>query len=91
MTAAPEREIGNEISGALHDSTGGFELVIGALAAAGLGFLIDRAVGTTPLITIIFAVVGFIGATISIYYRYRATMDSADASRTARRTGEVAA
>ncbi|MEM7096122.1 MAG: AtpZ/AtpI family protein [Actinomycetota bacterium] len=68
----------------MHNSTGGFELVVGMLAAAGFGFLIDRAFGLTPMFTLIFAVIGFVGATISLFYQYRAKMDSVTTTRTAR-------
>ena len=87
MTAAPEREIGRELTGALHDSTGSYELVIAAIAAAGFGFLIDRAVGTLPVFTLIFAMAGFIGAGYSLWLQYREKMASVTADRTARVAG----
>lgn len=87
MTTAPEREIGHELTGALHDSTGSYELVIAALAAAGFGFLIDRAFGIVPVFTLIFAVAGFIGAGYSLWLKYREQMAVASADRSARVAG----
>ena len=90
MTAAPEREIGNELTGALHDSTGSYELVIAAVAAAGFGFLIDRAFGIMPVFTLIFAIAGFIGAGYSLWLKYREQMAGMTAERLAR-TGSASA
>ena len=87
MTAAPEREIGHELTGALHDSTGSYELVIAAIAAAGFGFLVDRAFGIVPVFTLIFAVAGFIGAGYSIWLKYLDQMATITADRMARRDG----
>lgn len=89
MTPSPEREIGRELTGALHDSTGSYELVIAALAAAGMGYLIDRAFGLVPLFTLIFAIVGFIGAGYSLYMQYQAKMSNVSAERSARVTGRA--
>ena len=87
MTPSPEREIGRELTGALHDSTGSYELVVAALAAAGLGFLIDRAFGILPLFTLVFAIAGFVGAGYSLYLQYSAKMGTVSAERSARVTG----
>ena len=86
MTPSPEREIGRDLTGALHDSTGSYELVVAALAAAGLGFLIDRAFGIVPLFTLVFAIVGFIGAGYSLYLQYSAKMGTVSAERSGRVT-----
>lgn len=87
MTRSPEREIGRDLTGALHDSTGSYELVVAALAAAGLGFLIDRAFGILPVFTLVFAIVGFVGAGYSLYLQYSAKMGTISAERSARVTG----
>lgn len=84
MTLPPEREIGRELVGAMHHSTGSYELVVAALAAAGLGFWIDYVLGIVPVFTLIFAIVGFIGAGYSIYLRYQEQMETENADRTAR-------
>ena len=86
MTHPPEREIGRELAGAMHHSTGSFELVIAALAAAGLGFWIDSVLGIVPVFTLIFALAGFIGAGYSLYLKYQEKMASENADRSARRS-----
>ncbi len=90
MTQPPEREIGRELTGALHHSTGSYELVVAAFAAAALGFWIDTVLGIRPILTLIFAVFGFVGAGYSIYLRYQAQMAVAEADRTARRAAPKA-
>ena len=60
--------------------------MFGAVLLALIGLLVDRAVGTVPVFTIIFALGGFVGAAASIYYRYQHNMDAA---RAARRGGSV--
>lgn len=87
MTHPPEREIGGELAGAMHQSTGSYELVIAALAAAAVGFWIDHVLGLTPIFTLVFAIAGFIGAGYSIYLKYTADMAEADAERTTRKSG----
>lgn len=87
MTLPPEREIGRELAGAMHQSTGSYELVIAAIAAAALGFWIDTVIGTRPIVMIVFALAGFIGAGYSIYLKYQAQMAAAEAVRIERRNG----
>lgn len=59
----------------LHQSHGSFELVVSPIVLALLGFWMDRSVfHTTPVLTVVFAVVGLVGAAIKIYYGYRAQM-----------------
>ena len=70
--------------GAMHHSTGSYELVVAAIAAAAIGFVIDSIFGIVPLFTLLFAIIGFVGATYSIWLKYRASMASAGARRTAR-------
>ena len=64
----------SDITQSVHRSSGSFELVIGAVIFALIGLLVDRSTGTTPLFMLIFAFAGFIGAAISIYYRYKAAI-----------------
>ena len=85
MTESPEREIGSELVGALHNSSGSFELVAGAVVAALVGFGIDSLLGLTPIFTVIFAVAGLLGATYSILFAYRTRMEAAATDRTLRR------
>lgn len=65
----------SDITQSVHSSSGSFELVIGGALLSLIGLLVDRWVGTTPLFMLIFAFVGFAGAAISIYYRYKASID----------------
>ena len=90
MTHPPEREIGRELAGAMHHSTGSFELVIAALAAAGLGFWIDSVLGIVPVFTLIFAIAGFIGAGYSLYLKYQQKMATENETRESRRSGAPA-
>lgn len=85
MTPQPERTIGRDLTSALNDSTGSYELVFAVMAAAGFGFLVDRAFGTVPVVTIIFAVIGSIGGGYKLWLDYQARMDSAIAARNERR------
>ena len=84
MSNPPEREIGSELSDAMRHSTGSYELVIAAIAAAGLGFWIDSMIGIVPVFTLIFAIAGFVGAGYSIYLKYQEKMATENADRTAR-------
>lgn len=89
MSNPPEREIGSELSDAMRHSTGSYELVIAAIAAAGLGFWIDYVLGLVPLFTLIFAIAGFIGAGYSLYLQYQEKMTTENAERETRRTRKV--
>ncbi len=87
MTNPPEREIGREVAGAMHRSTGSYELVVAAMAAAGLGFWIDSVLGIVPVLTLVFALAGFVGAGYSIWQTYQTQMATANEERIARRDG----
>ncbi len=58
----------------LRHSSGSFELVLSAAILALVGYAIDRRLGTTPWFTVGLAVFGAVGATVSLYYRYRHRM-----------------
>ena len=64
----------SDLTQSVHRSSGSFELVLSAVLFSLLGVLVDRAVGTLPVFTLVFAALGFAGATISIWFRYRAQM-----------------
>jgi len=89
VTNPPEREIGREVAGAMHRSTGSYELVVAAIAAAALGFWIDSVLGIVPVFTLIFAIAGFVGAAYSIWQTYQAQMATANEERTARSDGRA--
>lgn len=71
----------SDLTQSVHRSSGSFELVLGAVIFGLVGFGIDRALGITPVLTIVFAVAGFVGAVVSIYYRYREAMAELGAQR----------
>jgi F0F1-type ATP synthase assembly protein I len=55
----------------LTQSSGSYELVLGAVVFGLIGLLIDRRIGTTPVFLLIFTIAGLAGASISLYYRYK--------------------
>ena len=67
----------SDLTQSVHRSSGSFELVLGAVLFSLIGLLLDRGLGTIPLFTLILGFAGFIGATVSIYYRYKAQMADA--------------
>jgi F0F1-type ATP synthase assembly protein I len=69
-----------EISQQMGRTTGGYELVFSPLLLALIGYGIDRLLGTVPLFTIIFAVLGVIGAVTKIYFQYRTEMEQHERS-----------
>ena len=64
----------------MHRTTGGFELVFSPLLLALLGYGLDRLLGTLPVFTIVFAVVGLAGAVTKLYFTYRLEMDQHEAN-----------
>ncbi len=60
----------SELTQSVNHSSGSYELVLGAVIFGLIGFMVDRIVGTTPIFTIVFAIVGLSGATASLYFRY---------------------
>ena len=52
----------------------GFELALSIVVMVGIGWLLDRAVGTAPIFTVIFAIFGFVGATLKMWIGYDAEM-----------------
>ena len=71
MAASQRRELTQQ----MHKTTGSYELVLSPLILALVGFGLDHLVGTLPLFTIVFGVVGLIGACIKIYVGYAYEMD----------------
>jgi len=64
----------------MHRTTGGFELVFSPLLLALVGYGLDRLLGTLPLLTIVFAVVGLAGAVAKMYFTYRYEMEQHEAN-----------
>ena len=59
---------------ALSRSSGSFDLTFAAVLVGLIGYGIDRWLGIVPVFTLVFSVAGFIGASASIYYRYKEQM-----------------
>jgi len=72
----------------MHQSTGSYELVVAAIAAAAVGFGIDYWLGLTPLFTLIFSIAGFVGAGYSLWIKYQMKMVDENADRTARKAAK---
>ena len=63
-----------ELTRSVRRSSGSYELVAGAVLLGLVGFGLDRITGYTPWLTVSMSVLGFMGAAISIFYRYREAM-----------------
>jgi F0F1-type ATP synthase assembly protein I len=63
----------------MNRSTGSYELVLSPLVLALIGYGADRWLGTTPILTIMAAALGLVGAVVKICYRYAHEMDRHDA------------
>ena len=48
-----------------------FEFAVTPLLFAGLGWLIDQWLGTSPVVTVVLAVFGFLGVSLRTVYRYK--------------------
>lgn len=77
-----------DLTESLHRSTVSYELAFAPVVMALLGLWLDKSVGTTPLFTILFAVVGLAGASIKAYYTYGRDMDRLRADLPGRRGAE---
>ncbi len=67
----PDATRPTKLTETLLQSTGGYELVFSALIMGFLGYAVDRWAGTTPVFVLVFSVFGFLGAAVSIYYRFK--------------------
>lgn len=76
MTVSQRRELTQE----MHRTTGGYELVFSPLLLALVGFGIDKLLGTVPVFTIAFAVLGVVGAVVKIVFQYNSEMEKHEAS-----------
>lgn len=66
-------------------SSGGYEMVLSGVLFALAGVWIDRRLGTTPLFIIVLSILGFTGAVLNIYYRYKREIERLDAETAALR------
>ena len=62
----------------LNRSHGSFELAFGPVIMALLGLWLDRTIGTVPVFTLLFALVGVLGAFTKVYYSYKHSMAALD-------------
>lgn len=69
-----------ELTQQMGRTTGGYELVFSPLLLALIGYGLDRLFGTLPILTIVFAVLGLLGAVTKMYYSYRSEMEQHEAS-----------
>jgi F0F1-type ATP synthase assembly protein I len=60
-------------------SHGSFELAFAPLLTALGGLWLDRTIGTVPVFTLLFAVLGIFGASLKLYYSYRHSMSVLEA------------
>jgi F0F1-type ATP synthase assembly protein I len=66
----------------------GMEIALTVALFLGLGFALDRWLGTTPLFMIVLTVLALVGFFVSMKYRYDAAMTQLEAERAAKsRTG----
>lgn len=59
----------------------GIESALAVVVLAGIGFVLDRWLGTTPWLTIVFTIVAAVGVFASMKYRYVESMDRLEAER----------
>lgn len=64
----------------MHRTTGGYELVFSPLLLAVIGYGLDRLFGTVPVLTIVLAVLGLVGAVTKLYFTYRSDMEQHEAA-----------
>lgn len=69
-----------ELTQQMHRTTGGYELAFSPLLLALIGYGLDRWFGTVPLLTIVFATLGLVGAVTKIYIQYRTEMEEHEAN-----------
>lgn len=60
--------------------TRAIEMVLTPVVAGGIGYLLDRTLGTLPLLSIIFVVAAMVAAFVKTYYTYDAQMRAHDAT-----------
>lgn len=69
----------------LDSSSGGYEMVFAGVIFALVGLWLDRQLGWTPILTIVLAVLGFVGGVLGVYYRYKRDITRIEAETAALR------
>lgn len=64
-----------EVTQQMYRQAGGWELALSPVLLALIGYGLDRLFGTLPVLTILFAVVGLVGAVARLYFGYQAEME----------------
>ena len=70
-----------------HQTGGGYELAFSGVIFSLIGLWLDRRLGTVPWFTLSLAILGFTGAVINIYYRYRRDIAREEEAARLRRAG----
>jgi F0F1-type ATP synthase assembly protein I len=68
----------------------GIEFVGILIVFLGLGWVLDRALGTTPWLMIVLTIIGVCGQFVRVWYAYDAEMRAHEAAHLARRDGRAA-
>ncbi|MEL6984173.1 MAG: AtpZ/AtpI family protein [Actinomycetota bacterium] len=69
----------------LDSSSGGYEMVFAGVIFALAGLWLDRQLGWTPILTIVLAILGFVGGVLGVYYRYKRDIERIEAETAALR------
>lgn len=64
----------------------GMEIVLTPLLMGGLGWLLDRWIGISPILTLTFGVLGVVGIFVKLKLGYDRQMDTAEAGKPWKRT-----
>ncbi len=69
----------------LGNSSGGYEMVFAGVIFSLVGVWLDRQLGWTPILTIVLAILGFVGGVAAVYYRYQRDIAEVEAETAALR------
>lgn len=69
----------------LDSSSGGYEMVFAGVIFSLIGLWLDRQLGWTPILTIVLAVLGFVGGVLGVYYKYKRDITRIEAETAALR------
>lgn len=81
MIAFSKPKADDNFSRGVRRSSGSYELVASAVLLGLLGFGLDIWIGYLPIFTVSLGLLGFFGAAISIFYRYKEAMKEQNAQR----------
>ena len=80
MAEGPERSRGEVSKGFDDGLSKAFELALTPAVLGVGGWLVDTRIGTTPLFTLVLSLLGVLGTSLSLWYRYDATMKAQEAA-----------